>query len=77
MATGVGVSPVEPATVEDYKRLENVCLPERKGAVCRLIGPLNFNFIWKGRKILTPMMTGERANITVVGTKTTCRTEAP
>jgi hypothetical protein len=32
-ATGVGVNPVEPATVEDYRRLEDMCLPEGKGAV--------------------------------------------
>jgi hypothetical protein len=76
-ATGVGVSPVEPSTIEDYRRLENMCLPEGKGAVCNLYGPVNFNFIWKGRKIVTPMETGERATILVAGTKTTCRSEAP
>jgi hypothetical protein len=76
-ATGVSVTPVEPATVEDYKRLEDMCLPEGKGAVCKLVGPVEFNFIWKGRKIVTPMAAGERATITVVSTKTTCRSEAP
>lgn len=72
-ATGVGVAPVEPATVEDYRRLEDMCLPEGKGAVCKLVGPVNFKFMWKGRKIVTPMATGERATILVVGTRTTCR----
>ncbi|MEG3124482.1 hypothetical protein [Sphingomonas sp. GB1N7] len=75
-ATGVGVKPVEPATVEDYRRLENMCMPEGKGAICKLVGPLNFNFIWKGRKIVTPMEVGERATIWVAGIKTTCRSEA-
>lgn len=74
-ATGVGVSPVEPATVEDYRRLENMCLPEGKGAVCKLAGPVIFNFTWKGRKIPTPMAAGERATILVAGTRTTCRSE--
>ncbi|WP_233150533.1 hypothetical protein [Sphingomonas mollis] len=76
-ATGVGVSPVEPATVEDYRRLENMCMPEGKGAVCKLAGPVIFNFTWKGRKIPTPMAIGERATILVAGTRTTCRSEAP
>lgn len=75
-ATGVSVAPVEPATVEDYHRMENMCLPEGKGAVCKLIGPVNFNFIWKGKKIVTPMSAGERATVSVVGTKTTCRSDA-
>ena len=75
-ATGVGVTPVEPATVEDYQRLENMCMPEGKGAVCKLIGPVNFKFMWKGRKIVTLLTTGERATILVAGTKTTCRPES-
>lgn len=76
-ATGVSVSPVEPTTVDDYQRLENMCFPERKGAVCKLVGPVNFNFIWKGQKIVTPMAAGERAIVHVVKTKTTCQSEAP
>ena len=74
-ATGIGVKPVEPATVEEYHRLENMCLPEGKGAVCKLVGPVDFNFIWKGKKIVTPVAPGERATVSVVGTKTTCRNE--
>ena len=75
-ATGVGVSPVEPATVEDYRRLEDMCMPKGKGAICKLVGPVNFKFMWKGRKIVMPMEAGERATITVMGAKTTCRSEA-
>ena len=74
-ATGVGVSPLEPATVEDYRRLDTMCLPEGKGAVCKLVGPVNFKFTWKGRRTITPMALGERATISVAGTKTTCRSE--
>ena len=74
-ATGVGVMPVEPATVEDYRRLEDMCLPKGKGAVCNLLGPVNFKFTWKGRRIVTPLTAGERATILVAGTKTTCRPE--
>ncbi|MEH3038328.1 MAG: hypothetical protein PGN23_17820 [Sphingomonas adhaesiva] len=74
-ATGVGLLPVEPATVEDYRRLETMCLPEDKGAVCKLVGPANFKFLWKGKRIITPLTAGERATITVKGTKTTCRSE--
>jgi len=75
-ATGVGVTPVEPATVEDYRRLEDMCLPKGKGAVCELAGPVNFRFTWKGRKIVTPLAPGERATISVAGTRTTCRSGA-
>ncbi|WP_294196979.1 hypothetical protein [uncultured Sphingomonas sp.] len=76
VATGVGVMPAEPATVEDFRRAEDACLPEGKGAVCRLVGPINFRFTWKGRRIVTPLVAGERATVTVVGTKTTCRSES-
>ena len=31
--TSVGVGAPEPATLDDYRRLENMCLPEGKGAV--------------------------------------------
>jgi hypothetical protein len=75
-ATGVGVTPVEPATAEDYQRIEDMCLPDGKGAICRLVGPVKFKFIWKGRKIVTAMGPGERATVSVVSTRTTCRTEA-
>ena len=75
-ATGIGVKPVEPATVEDYHRLEDMCLPEGKGAICKLVGPVNFNFMWKGKKIVTPMANGEHATVSVVGTKATCSSEA-
>lgn len=75
VATGVGVIPVEPATVEDYRRLENMCLPDGKRAVCKLVGPVNFRFVWKGRKIVTLIEAGERATVTAAGTKTTCRSE--
>ena len=73
--TGVDVKPVEPATVEDYKRLEDMCLPDSKGAICNLVGPVNFEFHWKGRKVVTPMEPGERATILIEGIKTTCRSE--
>lgn len=72
-ATGVRVTPVEPATAADYRRLEDLCMPEDRGATCNLVGPLNFKFIWKGKKVLTPMQPGERATIIVAGTRTTCR----
>lgn len=74
-AIGVGVTPVEPATVEEYRRLENMCLPEGKGAICRLVGPVNFKFIWKGRKIVTPVAAGERATVILAGTRASCRSE--
>lgn len=71
--TSVGVMPVEPATVEDYRRLENMCMPEEKKAVCTLAGPVNFKFTWKGRRIVTPLAAGERATVSVAGTKATCK----
>lgn len=71
----VGVIPVEPASVDDYRRLEDMCLPQGKGAICKLVGPVVFKFMWKGRKIMTPMAAGERATISVLGTRTTCRSE--
>lgn len=76
-ATGVSVRPVEPVTVEDYRRMEDICQPEKKGAVCKLAGPLIFNFTWKGQRVATPMAADERATVTVRGLKSTCRTEAP
>ena len=73
--TAVGVGALEPATLDDYRRLENMCLPEGKGAICKLLGPVDFHFTWKGQKIVTRMESGERATIIVAGTKTTCRSE--
>lgn len=75
-ATGVGVRPIDPATVEDYKRLEGMCVPEGKGAVCRLAGPASFSFTWKGTQVVTPVEAGERAKVTVIGTRTTCESES-
>ncbi|WP_267435711.1 hypothetical protein [Sphingomonas sp. GM_Shp_1] len=74
-ATGVGVKPIEPATVADYKRLDDMCLMKGKGAICQLVGPVIFKFNWKGREVLTPMAPGERATVEVFGLKTSCRTE--
>ena len=71
-ATGVGVLPVEPATLEDYHRLEDMCLPEKKGAVCHLLGPVNFTFIWRGAKTHTMVHPGERARVRIISTRTTC-----
>jgi hypothetical protein len=76
-ATGVSVRPIPQATVEDYERMENMCLPEGKGAVCKLVGPVNFNFNWKGQKVVTPVAAGERATVSIFSTKTTCQSEAP
>ncbi len=75
VATGVGLRPVEPATLDDYRRLDTMCTVKGKGAVCQLIGPAIFKFTWKGREILTPMAAGERATVSVLGSKTNCRTE--
>ena len=76
-ATGVGVAPVEPATVEDFRRLKDMCLPQGKGAVCNLVGPVEFKFVWKGRNIVTRMAADERAKILVQGTKASCQSESP
>ncbi|MCW2382863.1 hypothetical protein M2338_002428 [Sphingobium sp. B2D3B] len=73
VSTGLSVSPVEPATVEDYKRLTNMCATQGKGAICRLEGPLDFTFTWKGQSIVTPMEAEERAVVTVAGTRMTCQ----
>jgi hypothetical protein len=76
-ATSVSVRPVPPVTVEDYERLEDTCRQEGKGAVCNLVGPVIFNFTWKGRQVVTPVAAGERATVSIFGTKTTCQSEAP
>ncbi|WP_245613506.1 hypothetical protein [Sphingomonas parapaucimobilis] len=75
-ATGVSVTPIEPATVDDYRRAEDMCGPDGKGAICKLVGPMNFRFLWKGNRVITPIAAGEKATIWVKGLKTTCRTEA-
>ena len=74
-ATSVAVEPLEPATVEDYKRLDGMCAAEGKGAVCRLIGPINFKFVWKGNTTITPVLPEERATVIVEGIKTTCQSD--
>jgi hypothetical protein len=72
-STSVDAEPVEPATVEDYKRAGGMCAAEGKGAVCRLVGPVNFRFGWKGNKTVTTVLPGETATVRVEGIKTTCK----
>jgi hypothetical protein len=72
-ATSVAAEPVEPVTVEEYKRADAMCAAEGKGAVCRLVGPVNFRFGWKGNTTVTSVMPDERAVVRVEGSKTICQ----
>lgn len=71
--TSVHVEPVEPASVDDYKRLTDMCAAEGKGAVCRLIGPVAFHFGWKGSRTEVPVLPGETAAVRVEGSRTSCQ----
>lgn len=71
--TSLAVEPAEPATVDDYKRAEGMCTTEGKGAVCRLAGPINFRFGWKGNTTITPVLPNEKAIVRVEGIKTNCQ----
>jgi len=75
-STSVDVEPVEPSTVEDYKRAGDMCVAEGKGAVCRLVGPVNFRFGWKGTNTVTPVLPAETAVVRVEGIKTFCQSGA-
>lgn len=72
-STSVDVEPIEPSTVDDYKRASGMCAAEGKGAVCRLVGPVNFIFGWKGSKTVTPVLPAETAVVSVEGIKTMCQ----
>jgi hypothetical protein len=72
-STSVAVEPVEPATVEDYKRASAMCETEGKGAVCRLSGPANFKLGWKGEQTVTPIHPDETAIVSVKGSKASCQ----
>jgi hypothetical protein len=72
-STSVDVEPAEPATVDDYKRASGMCTAEGKGAICRLVGPANFKFGWKGNTSITPVLPDERAIVRVEGIKTNCQ----
>ena len=72
-AISLDVEPVEPSTAEDYKRALDMCEAEKKGAVCRLTGPANFKFGWKGNQTVTPVLPNETAVVRVEGIKTTCQ----
>lgn len=71
-ATSVAAEPVEPAVVDDYKRADAMCVAEGKGAVCRLAGPVNFRFGWKGSTTDTPVLPNEKAVVRVEGAKAFC-----
>lgn len=71
--TSLGVDPIEPKTVDDYERASEMCETEGKGAVCRLVGPVNFHFLWKGSKTVTPVLPAETAVVSVQGIKATCQ----
>jgi hypothetical protein len=75
-STSVAVEPIEPATVEDYKRASAMCETEGKGAVCRLSGPANFKFGWKGEQTVTPIRPDETAIVSVKGSKASCQSGA-
>lgn len=45
---------------------------EGKAAVCRLTGPIDFKFGWKGNTTITPVMGNEKAIVRVDGTKAFC-----
>ncbi|WP_084489238.1 hypothetical protein [Novosphingopyxis baekryungensis] len=72
-ATSVNVEPIEPTTVDDFKRAEGMCEADGKGAACRLVGPVNFTFGWKGNKTVTFVLPNETATVRVEGSKTTCQ----
>lgn len=72
-STLVDAEPIEPSTVDDYKRANDMCVAEGKGAVCRLVGPVNFKFGWKGNTTVTPVLPDETAVVSVEGIKTTCQ----
>ncbi len=72
-STSVDAEPIEPSTIDDYKRANDMCVAEGKGAVCRLVGPVNFKFGWKGSKTVTPVLPAETAVVSVEGSKTTCQ----
>jgi hypothetical protein len=71
-ATTLAAEPADPATIEDYKQADSMCAVEGKGAVCRLAGPVNFRFGWKGNTSVTPVHPGEKATVRVEGTKAFC-----
>ncbi|WP_241765804.1 hypothetical protein [Erythrobacter longus] len=70
--TSVDVAVVEPATVDDYRRASDMCAAQDGGAVCRLTGPVTFEFGWKGSKSETAVMAGEISTVTVQSTKAMC-----
>ncbi len=75
-STSLDIEPVEPSTVEDYKRADAMCVAEGKGAICRLVGPVNFKFGWKGNKTVTPVLPDETAVVSVEGIKASCQSGA-
>jgi hypothetical protein len=73
VATGMGARPIEPASAADYRRVDEMCQPDGKGAVCRLLGPVRFSFLWRGARTFSLIYPGERARVRIVSTRTTCQ----
>ena len=72
-ATSLGIDPPENPTVADYQRIAEYCETTKKGAICRLQGPLVFKLGFKGKEYNTPLMEGEEAVVRTNGTKTMCK----
>ncbi|MDG6078621.1 hypothetical protein E3U23_05370 [Erythrobacter litoralis] len=72
-STSLGIDPPENPTVADYERISEYCEATKKGAICRLQGPLTFRLGFKGSEYKTPLMPGEEAVVSVQGTKTMCK----
>lgn len=70
--TSVDAEPLEATSVEEYERAKEMCVAEGKGAECRLVGPVNFKFGWKGKKSITPVHDGEIALVRVESSRASC-----
>lgn len=73
VANSVGVGPVNPATVDDYRRLENTCAAVKKGAVCKIDGPMTVKITTRKGSIRLDAEEGERPTILIKNTTIYCR----
>lgn len=68
----VQVGSTTASTAEEYRRLSEVCKNTPKEIVCNVAGPMDLTVQVKDKQAKIEAASGERADVTVVGTRLRC-----
>ena len=71
----IGVEPADAATAtgDDYRRVRDMCETSKKGAECRLVGPVRINLVTRRGEATAIAPPGESASVGIRNTRIWCR----